>query len=389
MTPDIPSLPLSMDPATAAEVSRALLAWFAACRRDLPWREGHDPYRVFVSEIMLQQTQVARVREYYPRFLSRFPDVHALARAPEEAVLKAWEGLGYYSRARNLRRAARAVCDEFAGRFPDTREGLAALPGVGAYTAGAVASIAFNRPEAAVDANVERVAARLLDLAAPVKSAPARAMIRACVEALMPAPGDPGEPRDLTQALMELGALVCLPRNPGCADCPTARWCRALAAGTVGLRPAPARPKEVVRIDMATGVLIHRGRVYIQKRRENDVWPGLWEFPGGVLEKGETPVEALRREFMEETGLAVRPLAPVTTVRYSYTKYRVTMHGFYCRAEGRAENEDRDGVRPRLNEATAGAFVDLDRLADYAFPAGHRRLIAFMLADGRLPDLLA
>ena len=157
----------------------------------------------------------------------------------------------------------------------------------------------------------------------------------------------------------------------------------ALAAGTVGLRPAPAPAKEAVRIDMATGVLVDSGRVYIQKRRDNDVWPGLWEFPGGVLEKGESPDEALRREFMEETGVAVRPLAPVTTVRYSYTKYRVTMHGFYCRAE------NGDGAKPQLNEATAGDFVTLDGLADYAFPAGHRRLIAFMLSDDRLPGLLA
>lgn len=372
-----------LNPATAAALSRALLTWFAASRRDLPWRGDYDPYQVFVSEIMLQQTQMDRVVPFFNRFLARFPDVHSLAQAPEEAVLKAWEGLGYYLRARNLRQAARLVAEDHAGVFPADPEGLAALPGVGPYTAGAVASIAYNRPVPAVDANVERTLARVLDLDAPVKSPRTRALIRQAVLALMPTSPEQGAPRDLTQALMELGALVCLPRNPRCADCPLASWCRALAAGTVALRPLPAPPKEVVRINMATGVLAHAGRLYIQKRRDNDVWPGLWEFPGGVMEKGETAEEALRREYLEETETPVVPVSPITTVKYSYTKYRVTMYGFYCRAE------DGNSVRPKLNEATAGAFVRPEELTDYAFPAGHRRLIAFMLDDPRLKTVLA
>ncbi|MGE4192428.1 MAG: A/G-specific adenine glycosylase [Pseudodesulfovibrio sp.] len=352
-----------------------LLAWYDAGKRDLPWRRDPDPYAVWVSEIMAQQTQIDRVVEYHNRWMARFPDIRSLAEAGEEDVLNLWEGLGYYTRARNLHRAAALVMDEFGGEFPADYADIRALPGVGDYTAGAVASIAFGLPEPAVDANVLRVFARLLDVAAPVRSREGRAVIEQAVRELIPE----DRPGDFNQAIMELGALVCR-KNPDCAGCPVRDHCAALARGTVAERPVLPAPKEVIRIDMATGVLLHEGRVLIQKRKPDDVWPGLWEFPGGCIEQGETPELALAREYMEEVELRVRPVEKITVVRYSYTRYRVTMHCFLCAFDG-------DPAPPVFNEAVEGGFVPPARLDGYAFPSGHRRLAETMRADVRFAHL--
>jgi len=350
-----------------------LLDWYQANGRDLPWRRDPSPYAVWISEIMAQQTQMDRVVGYFKRWMDRFPDLATLARAREEEVLKAWEGLGYYSRARNIRRSAAILVREHGGVFPSDPAAIRALPGVGPYTAGAVASIAFGLPEPAVDANVLRVFARLLDLDSPVSEAPVRRTVEQTVRSLIPG----GNPGDFNQALMELGALVCA-RRPGCAHCPVACHCLARAAGVAASRPVVRSRKGVTRIEMATGVLVHQGRVLIQKRRPDDVWPGLWEFPGGCVEQGETPRQALVREFCEEVELAVEPLEKLTVITYAYTRYRVTMHCYLCRYVGPRE------PRPVFNEAVAGGFVSPARLHDHAFPAGHRRLIEFLERDRRL-----
>lgn len=355
--------------------TQRLLDWYDAHRRDLPWRRAPEPYAVWVSEIMAQQTQMDRVVDYFTRWMAVFPDVASLARADEEEVLRLWEGLGYYSRARNMRKAAAVIMDEYGGAFPADPVHIRSLPGVGEYTAGAVASIAFGLPEPAVDANVLRVFARVLDLDAPVRSKEVRTVVEETVRSLMP--GD--RAGDFTQALMELGALVCS-KNPRCAECPVSGQCAALAASTVAERPVVPAPKKTVRINMSTGVLLHQDRVLIQKRLPDDVWPGLWEFPGGGIELGETPKQAVAREFMEEVELAVSPVEDITTLTYSYTKYRVTMHCFLCRFENGAGE-------PVFNEAVTGGFVTPDELSGYAFPAGHRRLIAFMQRDPRFADL--
>jgi len=357
--------------------TQQLLDWYDANRRDLPWRHAPEPYAVWVSEIMAQQTQMDRVVGYFERWMDRFPDIDALARAHEEDVLKLWEGLGYYSRARNMLKAAAAIAVDHGGVFPSDPAAIRSLPGVGDYTAGAIASIAFGLPEPAVDANVLRVFARVLDLDAPVRSKEARTLVGETVRSLMP--GD--RAGDFTQALMELGALVCS-RKPACPECPVGSQCGALEAGTVSLRPVLPVPRKTVRINMATGVLVHRGRVLIQKRLPDDVWPGLWEFPGGGIEQGETPEQAVAREYMEEVELAVKPVEDITTLAYTYTRYRVTMHCFLCRfADG--------GGQPVFNEAVTGGFVSPGDLAGYAFPAGHRRLIQFMKADPRFDRLFS
>jgi len=346
-----------------------LLAWYDANRRELPWRGSPAPYSIWVSEIMAQQTQIDRVIGYYERWMERFPDVRTLAAAQEEDVLKLWEGLGYYSRARNMRKAAAVIADEHDGVFPSDLDSIRSLPGIGAYTAGAISSIAFNQPNPAVDANVLRVFSRILDIDAPVREAGVRSLVETEVKARIPE----NRAGDFNQALMELGALVCSKR-PRCGQCPVSELCGALEAGTVGLRPVLPKPRKVIRIDMATGVLLHEGRILIQKRRPDDVWPGLWEFPGGVIEDGETPEQAVVREYGEEVELFIEPVNRITTIAYSYTRYRVTMHCFLCRLSG-------PGTVPVFNDAVEGGFVLPDQLEQYAFPAGHRRLIEFMKGD--------
>jgi A/G-specific adenine glycosylase len=256
--------------AFATSFRASLLSFYDAGRRKLPWRESNDPYHVLVSELMLQQTRVATVLPYYDRWLRRFPDTHTLAAAHVDDVLKQWEGLGYYSRARNLHRAAQIVHERHAGRLPQQFEQLRQLPGVGPYTAAAVASIAFNQPHAAVDGNVRRVLCRVLDSA---DSKPAELQQHA--DRLL----DTARPGDYNQALMELGATICMPRDPHCSACPVMNMCRAYQNGTVQLRPAPkvktSLPLEIVNCLVA----IHEGAVLVSQRPSKGLLAGLWEFP--------------------------------------------------------------------------------------------------------------
>lgn len=375
------SSPAPAEQAWAFDVSafrRALLGWFAASARDLPWRRTLDPYHVWLSEIMLQQTQMDRAVGYFERFLARFPDIASLDAAHEDEVLKLWEGLGYYSRAKNLRKAARLVMQAHGGAFPRAHADIRALPGVGPYTAGAIASVAYNAPVPAVDANVLRVFARLLDLAEPVDSPAVRRRLETAAEELL----DRDDARNFNQALMELGALVCAPRKPDCPACPVAPFCLGRERGTAGQLPLTKPAPEIIRIHMACGVLASRGRLFIQKRRKTDVWPGLWEFPGGVMEEGESPEQALVRELREETGLPVTPGGKIAVVRSSYTRYRITLHGYFCRAEA-------DPEAYRLNEADEARFVTPEEIRRFAFPSGHARLVAKVLTDLRLPAFLS
>ncbi len=276
----------------SAVFRRALLDWFADNARDLPWRRTLDPYHVWLSEIMLQQTQMDRAVGYFERFLERFPDIASLDAAGEDEVLKLCEGLGYYSRARNLRKAARLVMERHGGAFPRAIQDIRALPGVGPYTAGAIASVAYNEPLPAVDANVLRVFARLLDLDEPV-DLPA---VKRCIEAAVVELLDPLDARGFNQALMELGALVCAPRSPRCPACPRSVLPGAVA-GTQETRPV-LRPVHAV---IAKHGLCVWPAVdgYLQKRRPGRRLAGLWGVPRWGGEEGETPEEALVREVRE------------------------------------------------------------------------------------------
>jgi A/G-specific adenine glycosylase len=359
---------------------RALLAWYGENRRRLPWRETRDPYRVWVSEVMLQQTRVETVVRYWPEFLERFPDVSALAEADLEAVLKAWEGLGYYARARNLRRAARVVVHEHGGSVPSVPEAFRALPGVGEYIAAAVMSIAFDRPMAVVDGNVKRLLARLLEVGDPVGSPAAMKAFREWSGRLL----DPSRPGAFNQAMMELGARVCRPRAPDCGSCPVDGHCGAHRSGRAADFPVRAGRRHVPEYRVAVGVVLRRGRMLITRRPEEGLLGGLWEFPGGKIGEGETAEEACRREIAEETGLDVVVGERIATVRHAYSHFRIVMDVFRCRCLGETEDGARDRTRGReeisepevrLNGPTDHRWITLDEIDRYPFPAANHKFI--------------
>lgn len=351
--------------ADLADFRQCLLAWFAEQQRPLPWRQQYRPYEVWISEIMGQQTQMERVAQYFRRWVAQFPDLASVAKAPEQAILKAWEGLGYYSRARNIQRAARQLIDAGYDDIPNDAQQLLALPGVGPYTAAAILSIAFNQPVPLRDANVERLFARLSDIDRPLKQTATQKRLATMAERLL----DPLQPRAYNQALMELGALVCTPKKPTCTVCPVQQHCRAYRADTVEFRPLPSSKQKKIDIIMACAILHYHGKYFIQQRLSEDIWGGLWEFPGGRLEEGEHPQQAAMREVTEETGWQVSDLSPFQTVVHHYTRYRVTLHGFVGLLTA-------SPIPPALTAAQQYAWVGLDELAQYPFPAGHRLLVA-------------
>lgn len=351
-----------------AQLQNALLNWFAANQRSLPWRVNYTPYEVWISEVMLQQTQMERGVSYFNRWMQRFPDIAALAAASEEEVLRQWEGLGYYSRARHILTAARKIMAEHGGIFPSGLEDIRSLPGVGPYTAGAVASIAFGEKLPCVDANVERVIARLFDVDSPVKQEPAAGIIHRWALRLVPE----GKAREHNQAMMELGALVCR-KKPRCAQCPLAQFCVSLHLGITDQRPVPGKRATITPVNAVTGVLRCGCKVFVQKRPPAGVWGNLWEFPGGRVEPDESPEQASVREFMEETGFAVRVAERHGIIRHGYTTYRLTLHCFGLELEspGIAESPPQP---PLLSAATEARWVNPEELNALAMPAAHRKL---------------
>lgn len=353
------------------EISTKLLAWFAENRRDLPWRRTYLPYHIWISEIMLQQTQMERGVTCFNRWIERFHDIQSIADADEDEVLMLWEGLGYYNRARNIHRTAKILANDFHGTLPSDYHTLLKLPGIGNYTANAIMSLAFNKDYPIVDANVERVFARLFDIGSPIKEKKTHALIWKKAAALIPK----GQARNFNQALMELGALICLPKNPTCPACPIREDCLANHRGIVAERPLPGNGKKIIPIEMATGILVHKKRIFIQKRLSNDIWANLWEFPGGRLKEGETPEEALVREFYEETEFAVGGLRLIQSVKHSYTVYRVTLHAYLCSLTS-------GSGQPILHAAQESRWVRPRELHDYPFPSVHRKLINSLLDQG-------
>ena len=299
--------------------SRLLTQWYRAVRRDLPWRRDPMPYHVWISEIMLQQTRVQAVIPYYERFLSQFPDVQALANAPEEALLKCWEGLGYYSRARNLQRAAQMICSQLGGQFPTDWEGWMQLPGVGPYTAGAVCSIAYSLPVPAVDGNVLRVFSRLMALEEDPASPPVKKALTALVASLIP----PQSPGDYNQALMELGATVCLPNGaPLCDRCPVRAFCRAYQNDTQLLFPlkSPKKPRKV--LPMTVFLLEYQGQWALQQRPAKGLLAGLWEFPHADGTLDSSKAVSYFGEWIIPAG-APSPLKPASHL-FTHLEWRMT-----------------------------------------------------------------
>ena len=311
-----------MDTQRLSQTVQPLLDWFQAHARTLPWRADREPYHVWLSEIMLQQTRVEAVRGYYARFLAAAPDVFALAALPEAQLLKLWEGLGYYNRARKAQECAREIAAR-GGVWPDTVEGLLALPGIGPYTAGAIASICFERPAAAVDGNVLRVCARVLDDATPIDNAAHKTALTAALSACYPA----GHCGDFTQALMELGATVCLPNGaPRCEQCPLASLCEARRAGTALELPHKAAPK-ARRIEPVTVVLAEDAeeRFLLQQRPEKGLLAGLWQ---PLLWEGEALSAEEVCGRLEALGLACEGIEPLPAAKHIFSHIEWRMSGY-------------------------------------------------------------
>jgi A/G-specific adenine glycosylase len=344
-----------------ATFQKRMLAWFAAHRRELPWRKSRDPYRVWVAEIMLQQTRVAAVMPYYERFLARFPDIESLAHAKQEEVLKLWSGLGYYSRARNLHAAAKEIAEYYAGQFPRELEGALALPGIGRYTAAAVLSIAYDAPLAVLDGNVARVLARLDALRGDLRLPARWKSLAATAQALL-APQATG---DWNQALMELGETICTPQSPDCESCPVARWCRARAEGLAEEIPAPRRRRAPVRMTIAAAILRDpRGRTVLVRdpgAHDDVVFSRMWQFP--AVEVARHARAELAQHVHAILGVNVPSLEALRAARHGVTFRNITLLPFLAEV-------------PRLPNRPRTRVLSLDRLAQIPVSSATRKIAA-------------
>jgi A/G-specific adenine glycosylase len=348
-------------------LSSRLLNWYNQNKRTLPWRlHGLSPYAVWVSEIMLQQTRVETVIPYFEKWLGLFPTVQALAKASEQDVLNAWEGLGYYSRARNLHKAAKLVVEKYNGELPHDLDELRKLPGIGRYTVGALASIVFDMDEPALDGNLKRVYARLFDVGEPVDSSDGEKILWELAKDNLPK----GHAADFNQALMDLGAMICVPKNPRCLICPVMRECKARANGTQSMRPVKKLKQAVPHYIHAAAVIIKRGKVLLAQRPSTGLLGGMWEFPNGRVDATRDLVKELAKVL--ETGYDLRLARSVKhkiheagVFQHAYTHFKVTVHAFQCESITSPEAENLK-------------WVALKKLADY--PMGKiDRQIAIMI----------
>lgn len=353
-----------MSPAELLKFQKQLLAWFAEYQRPLPWRETYDPYEVWVSEIMLQQTQVVTVLPYFGRWMETLPTLQAVADASQETILKLWEGLGYYSRARNLQKTAKLICEQFQGEFPSEFETILSLPGIGRYTAGAIASIAFNQNAPIVDGNVTRVVCRLMDLREDPKSPAMVKVLWQLAEEWIPA----GQARFFNQGLMELGATLCLSQQPSCLLCPVQRFCKAQQAGTLECVPAKTKRRPFTPVTTALAVIQNSGKFLIRKRPSEGLMGGLWEFPNINLNKNEEIKEALVEGIKQQYQIDITVDQALTTIKHGYTSFKVTLHCFLSYYPGAATEPAPPSTQ----------WVSLKDLDQFSFPAAHNKLIGIL-----------
>ncbi|MDJ1172523.1 A/G-specific adenine glycosylase [Roseofilum capinflatum] len=356
------------EPAVLEFLRAALLHWYDDAGRVLPWRKERDPYRIWISEIMLQQTQVKTVLPYYDRWLQAFPTLETLAQADRQQVLKLWEGLGYYSRARNLHQAAQQVMEKHQGIFPQQLEPVLSLPGIGRTTAGGILSAAFNQPISILDGNVKRIFARLTTLPKP----PGKAQKQ--LWQLSDAMVDRENPRDFNQALMDLGATICTPKAPKCDRCPWSPHCLAHQTGTPTHWPMRETPP--VRPHKNIGVAViwnDRGQLLIDRRLDQGLLGGLWEFPGGKLEPDETLPECIKREIQEELAIDIEVGDHLITIDHAYTHFRVTLNVYNCR---------HCSGTPQAIECQDIRWVTLEELDQFPFPKANLKIIQALREQG-------
>lgn len=327
----------------------------------MPWRNSEDPYKTWISEIMLQQTRVDQAIPYYKRFMERFPTVYDLAAADQQEVLKVWEGLGYYSRARNLHHAAKTVVNDFEGRVPDTEEEIRKLKGIGPYTAAAVLSIAFSKPYAVVDGNVIRVLTRYLGIEENVRNQKTKNLIQEAADELI----DRERPGDFNQGVMELGATICTPTNPNCEACPINSSCTAYATLKTDTIPYKSPAKKRPHHQIGVGIIKNDDQVLIALRPEDTMLGGLWEFPGGKQKEGEAIEDTVKRELKEELGVDVSVSKPFMKLDHAYSHFKITMHAYLCELKN-GEPSARLSQRIR--------WVPIKELDQYPFPKANRKL---------------
>lgn len=348
-------------------IARDLVRWFERDHRSMPWRDDPTPYKVWISEIMLQQTQVATAIPYFERFLARFPDIRALANSDLDDVLRVWEGLGYYARARNLHKAARYLVDHCHGTIPNSSSELIRLPGIGLYTAAAIASIAFGEHVPVVDGNVLRVFCRFWGIRKPAKHPSVADIIRKRLEILIANVS----PSSFNQAIMELGAVTCTVRNPLCTACLLRHKCYAFRHDQTDVLPVIQRSRKTPHRQMAAGVIWKRGRLLLARRPETGMLGGLWEFPGGGWNEDEGPADALERSLRKSTGLRVYVGASYAAIRHAYSHFRITVTPFRC--------EWRSG-RPVSREWPAFRWIWPRNLKDYPLHRTSRKIAAAILS---------
>lgn len=319
-----------MQPDARKKFRMALLSWYESNKRQMPWRETNDPYQIWVSEVMLQQTQVATVIDYFNRFISRFPDIKSLADAALQDVLKLWEGLGYYSRARNLHKAVNQLVAENRFNVPDTPEEFLKLSGVGPYTCAAVQSIAFNEPLAVVDGNVKRVLARLYKINTPVNDSCIHKNFETRAQALL----EKQAPSSFNQAMMELGALVCKPSSPDCGSCPVAVFCKAFLDESVSDYPKRKKQKPVPTRKRVAVLIRKENSFLIVRRKQKGFLGGMWELPGGPLKKNANPEKSLMNEIKKSTGLNIDATEKLGDINHVYSHFKLELALYACRTSG-------------------------------------------------------
>ena len=342
-------------PSDKRNVQHRLLQWFRKQGRDLPWRRTRNPFRIWISEIMLQQTQVDTVIPYYQRFLKVFPTVEVLAKADLSRVLKIWEGLGYYSRARHLHQAAKRIVDQFNGRIPDRLNDLLSLPGIGRYTAGAILSIAHNKEAPILDGNVKRVLSRLHAVATILGETKTEKLLWTLSESLIPR----GHAGSFNEALMDLGATVCTPKRPSCSLCPLRNLCRAKAIGNPERYPTKAKKRKIPHVNGVSAVIVKDGKVLLHQRPPRGFSGGLWEFPNWRVQREKNPSRRLVKWITDEKRLRVAVKGRVGSFEQTYSHFKLTLHVYHCQA---------------LDGEGSGRWVTIRDLHRFPMSRIHRRI---------------
>lgn len=360
------------------EFQNRLLYWFERNMRDLPWRQDKDPYKIWVSEIMLQQTQVDTVIPYYHRFLERFPTIESLADAHEEDVLKMWEGLGYYSRARNLQQAVKEVREHYGGKVPENTKEILSLKGVGSYTAGAILSIAYGKREPAVDGNVMRVMSRILTIYDDIQKAKTKSLFEGIVKQLIPADST----SYFNQGLMELGALICTPQKPKCEQCPVQTLCRAYEQNVQNELPVKTKKKKQKTQHMVAGVLVCNGHVLIRKRPDTGLLAKLYEFPNTEW-LNNSARDTISTYYKDQFSVFAEAVQEWTSVQHTFTHliWNITVYAMELADKYNLESNDDDSlVTINTNEIASSnnraKWVPVDELDEYAFPVSHQKIKA-------------